>query len=113
MGFASILFLTILLILYFSDFFYYNEVPIFPVRDLSGREKFPCPSCSSLFTRKDNLQNHLKYECGQPARFNCPYCPYRTKNSSNVRAHVRRIHPGREVYVVDVAKTHLIQMPNI
>ena len=68
-------------------------------------QKFPCGNCHSVFSRKHNLQYHLKFECGQLPRFNCPYCVYRTKHGSNVRAHVRRIHPGNEVYVVDISKT--------
>ncbi|XP_076238055.1 zinc finger X-chromosomal protein-like [Calliopsis andreniformis] len=68
-------------------------------------EKFPCANCRSVFSRKDNLRYHLKFECGQPPRFNCPYCVYRTKHPSNVRAHVRRIHPGNPVYAVDICKT--------
>ncbi|XP_034938668.1 longitudinals lacking protein isoform X22 [Chelonus insularis] len=66
--------------------------------------KFPCSNCQSVFSRKHNLQYHLKFECGQMPRFNCPYCVYRTRHSSNVRAHVRKIHPGLQVYVVDVTK---------
>jgi len=58
---------------------------------------------------KHNLQYHWRIECGQPPRYNCPYCVYRTKHSSNVRAHVRRIHPGHRVFVVDIRKTDIPQ----
>nr|XP_012150728.1 PREDICTED: longitudinals lacking protein, isoforms J/P/Q/S/Z-like isoform X3 [Megachile rotundata] len=61
-----------------------------------------CPKCGRSFNWRYNLQHHLKYACGQSPRFNCPYCPYRTKHTSNVRAHVRRKHPEREVYVIDL-----------
>ncbi|XP_053996854.1 longitudinals lacking protein-like isoform X9 [Hylaeus anthracinus] len=50
--------------------------------------RFPCPNCSSVFNRKNNLQKHLKYECGQLPRFKCPYCGYRSKKTSNIRAHI-------------------------
>ncbi|KAL2738517.1 hypothetical protein V1477_011876 [Vespula maculifrons] len=72
-------------------------------------QRFPCGNCNSVFSRKHNLQYHLKFECGQSPRFNCPYCAYRTRHPSNVRAHVRRIHPGNTVYVVDICKTELLQ----
>lgn len=68
------------------------------------KQKFPCPTCSSVFSHKNNLYYHCKFECGQLPRFNCPYCVYRTKHVSNVRAHVRRKHPGNNVYAIDVCK---------
>ncbi|XP_076238024.1 uncharacterized protein LOC143181488 isoform X11 [Calliopsis andreniformis] len=68
------------------------------------RRSYPCHKCSNVFTRKNNLYNHLKFQCGQSPRFNCPYCSYRTRHSSNVRSHVRRMHPGQKVYVLDVGK---------
>ncbi|EFN84251.1 Longitudinals lacking protein, isoforms A/B/D/L [Harpegnathos saltator] len=71
--------------------------------------RFPCGNCSSVFSMKHNLQYHLRVECGQSPRFNCPYCVYRTRHPSNVRAHVRRIHPGNHVYVVDICKTEIQQ----
>ncbi|XP_011505855.1 PREDICTED: zinc finger X-chromosomal protein-like [Ceratosolen solmsi marchali] len=64
--------------------------------------RFQCPRCNTSFTRKNNLHNHLKFQCGQQPRFNCPYCEYRTKHSPNVRTHVRRLHPSQQVYVIDV-----------
>ncbi|OXU23501.1 hypothetical protein TSAR_003220, partial [Trichomalopsis sarcophagae] len=67
-------------------------------------ERFPCTDCPSVFSRKCNLYYHRKYECGQPPRFQCPYCQYRTRHQSNVRAHVRRIHAGREVYFIDLGR---------
>ncbi|XP_077258212.1 uncharacterized protein LOC143895167 isoform X20 [Temnothorax americanus] len=66
---------------------------------------YPCYKCGNAFTRKNNLYNHLKFQCGQLPRFNCPYCSYRTKHSSNVRSHIRRIHPNESVYVLDMSKT--------
>jgi len=71
---------------------------------LVERPKFPCPRCPSVFSHKNNLYYHSKFECGQSPRFNCPYCVYRTKHVSNVRAHVRRKHPGNKVYAIDVCK---------
>ncbi|XP_050455544.1 longitudinals lacking protein-like isoform X10 [Cataglyphis hispanica] len=65
-------------------------------------KKFPCPNCKSAYTRKDNLQKHLNYECGQQPRFMCPYCPYLSKKTSNVRTHIRKLHIGSVVYVTDL-----------
>ncbi|XP_050455567.1 longitudinals lacking protein, isoforms A/B/D/L-like isoform X32 [Cataglyphis hispanica] len=77
--------------------------------DQRVKSRFPCGNCSSVFSMKQNLQYHCRIECGQPPRYNCPYCIYRTRHPSNVRAHVRRIHPGNRVYVVDIRKTELSQ----
>ncbi|XP_017887215.1 longitudinals lacking protein, isoforms A/B/D/L-like isoform X27 [Ceratina calcarata] len=65
-------------------------------------ETYSCHKCGNVFTRRNNLYNHLKFQCGQLPRFNCPYCQYRTRHSSNVRSHVRRMHPGQKVFVLDM-----------
>lgn len=62
--------------------------------------KYPCPKCSSIFSRKNNLYSHMKFECGQLPRFGCPYCGYASKKSSNIRAHIRRKHYGYKVDVI-------------
>nr|XP_012225990.1 PREDICTED: longitudinals lacking protein, isoform G-like isoform X12 [Linepithema humile] len=71
---------------------------VMPSNPKMGR--FPCPQCPSIFSRKNNLYSHLKYECGQLPRYGCPYCQYNSKKSSNIRAHVRRKHHGRQVNVI-------------
>lgn len=68
----------------------------------SCRQIYLCPKCNRPFKWRYNLQHHLKFACGQSPRFNCPYCAFRTKHTSNVRAHVRRKHPNSEVYVIDI-----------
>ncbi|XP_076682693.1 uncharacterized protein LOC143376352 isoform X4 [Andrena cerasifolii] len=50
--------------------------------------RFPCPNCASVFNRKGNLHQHLRHECGQPPRFKCPYCDYRSKKKAVVRKRV-------------------------
>lgn len=67
---------------------------------------YSCHKCGNNFTRRNNLYNHLKFQCGQLPRFNCPYCSYRTRHSSNVRSHIRRIHPDERIYVLDVYSKH-------
>lgn len=74
-----------------------------PMTTMIGR-KFPCANCTSVFSRKGGLTYHQKFECGQKPRFNCPYCTYRAKHISNARRHVRKCHPGREVYTVDLCQ---------
>lgn len=74
--------------------------------EMYQKRSYPCHKCGHVFTRKNNLYNHLKFQCGQLPRFNCPYCAYRTKHSSNVRSHIRRLHPGQRIYVLDVCNKH-------
>ncbi|XP_076383055.1 uncharacterized protein LOC117224492 [Megalopta genalis] len=66
--------------------------------------KFPCTNCTSSFSRKGGLTYHQKFECGQEPRFKCPYCTYRASHISNTRRHVRKRHPGREVYTLDLCQ---------
>jgi uncharacterized Zn-finger protein len=61
---------------------------------------FRCPQCPRGFTVKGNMTRHLKYECGQQPRFQCPYCEFRSKQTSNVMSHIRSRHVGEQVHVV-------------
>ncbi|KAF7386558.1 hypothetical protein HZH66_011010 [Vespula vulgaris] len=63
--------------------------------------KFACPTCGRAYNRRANLRQHIKYECGQQPRFKCPYCKYRSKKTSNVYTHIRSVHSGNDVYVVE------------
>ncbi|KAF7388399.1 hypothetical protein HZH68_012341 [Vespula germanica] len=67
----------------------------------------PCPTCNRTFKRKNSLNKHLLYACGQYPRFKCPYCWYRCKLRSNVYRHVRTSHKKREVYATDVIKNQV------
>ncbi|EGI66530.1 Longitudinals lacking protein, isoforms A/B/D/L [Acromyrmex echinatior] len=66
----------------------------------SDNKPFGCPKCGRCFTVKGNMTRHYKYECGQAPRFQCPYCEFRSKQTSNVMSHIRTRHPGQKVYVV-------------
>ncbi|XP_043284404.1 longitudinals lacking protein, isoforms A/B/D/L isoform X29 [Venturia canescens] len=61
-----------------------------------------CPKCMRGFTLKSNCKRHLKYECGQLPRFKCPYCELRSKQTSQIYSHIRRKHPGENVFFVDL-----------
>lgn len=67
--------------------------------------QFPCANCTSVYSKKSSLITHLKYECGQPPRFKCPYCDLLSKKSSNIQQHIRRKHKDREVYVEDTRRS--------
>ncbi|KAK0096627.1 hypothetical protein PV326_004921 [Microctonus aethiopoides] len=64
--------------------------------------KYPCPNCSSVYSRDFTLKSHLKYECGLAPRFKCPYCNWMSKRAGNIIGHVRRMHADLKPYVVDI-----------
>ena len=80
-----------------SGFISQSQVEKFFVKQ--SLKSFNCPNCQSCFSQNRNLTRHLKYECGQPPRFQCPYCNFRSKQTSNVLAHIRSQHAGKKPYV--------------
>ncbi|XP_015178619.1 PREDICTED: zinc finger X-chromosomal protein-like [Polistes dominula] len=66
------------------------------------KKPFGCPKCGRCFTVKGNMTRHLKYECGQAPRFQCPYCEFRSKQTSNVKSHIRTKHADKTAYVLDL-----------
>ncbi|KAG7205681.1 hypothetical protein KM043_007630 [Ampulex compressa] len=66
--------------------------------------KYRCRICGKGYATKKNLYRHTHYECGRPPRFQCPHCSHKCKQKSNVYLHVRKIHPGLEVYAMDLLK---------
>ncbi|XP_011640013.1 longitudinals lacking protein isoform X23 [Pogonomyrmex barbatus] len=68
----------------------------------SKRVQFPCTNCPSVYNKKGSLMTHLRYECGQPPRFKCPYCDLISKKTSNVQQHIRRRHKNCVVWVQDI-----------
>nr|XP_012225960.1 PREDICTED: zinc finger protein 394-like [Linepithema humile] len=79
---------------------YYSQSRVrnpYPKGTFGDNKPFGCPKCGRCFTVKGNMTRHYKYECGQKPRFQCPYCEFRSKQTSNVMSHVRTKHPGCEV----------------
>ncbi|KAJ8686842.1 hypothetical protein QAD02_022636 [Eretmocerus hayati] len=51
-----------------------------------------CLKCGKTYVHDFTLRRHMKYECGQPARFCCDYCPHRSKYKANVQQHILQLH---------------------
>ncbi|XP_058795885.1 longitudinals lacking protein, isoforms A/B/D/L isoform X9 [Phymastichus coffea] len=88
-----------------AEDFYSEQIAVPSIVDVHQQQQnkpFSCPKCSRSFTVKGNMTRHLKYECGQEPRFQCPYCEFRSKQTSNVMSHIRAKHVGQKVYVVNL-----------
>lgn len=60
-----------------------------------------CSKCGKCFPLQETLMQHVK-DCGKvPGGFRCPYCDNRGKNTSLIYAHIQKMHPGEEVYILD------------
>ncbi|XP_053996896.1 zinc finger protein 595-like [Hylaeus anthracinus] len=66
-----------------------------------SRKDHVCPKCGNGYTVAKSLNRHLRYECGVAPRFKCPYCGNRGKQRAHVKDHIRRIHSGQRVYIID------------
>jgi DNA-directed RNA polymerase subunit RPC12/RpoP len=53
---------------------------------------YKCSQCGRIYMWKSTLQRHMKFECGKEPNIRCPYCPYRTKRSDELKKHMRKIH---------------------
>ncbi|XP_044008759.1 protein tramtrack, alpha isoform isoform X12 [Aphidius gifuensis] len=75
----------------------------------ANRRKFICPNfCGSSFSQSFSLTRHLKFECGLPPRFKCPYCNLLYKRTSNVTQHVRIRHPNNKTYAIDIIDNKIV-----
>ncbi|CAL1680028.1 unnamed protein product [Lasius platythorax] len=54
---------------------------------------FECPSCHNLYKWKKSMLAHLRYQCKQPPRFECKYCPIRNYQKTHIVRHLRVHHP--------------------
>ncbi len=52
----------------------------------------PTPGCNRKYYWRNSLARHLREECGLEPRFQCPQCPYRTKQKAPMLRHIRIKH---------------------
>lgn len=75
----------------FSDIFNYVSTEVFSTVD-STKGTFKCPKCTKLYITVGNLNMHLKYECGVEPKFQCSFCPHRSKLKGNLMKHILLKH---------------------
>lgn len=68
---------------------------------ISGRRNY-CKRCGRCYKHKSHLKRHINFECGLPPAFQCPYCGYKCKRKEDIHSHVRKLHSGLEVYVINL-----------
>lgn len=67
-------------------------------REVCDPEKiFICPQCKREYASAQSFYNHRRYECGKPFDHKCLYCPYMTRLKGNLKGHVLRKHPEKNV----------------
>ncbi|KAJ3093832.1 hypothetical protein HDU96_002002, partial [Phlyctochytrium bullatum] len=68
---------------------------VLPILDAAGRTAYPCPhpTCRKLFTRRYNLQSHLRCHSGERP-FVCPHprCRASFSRKHDLRRHTRSLH---------------------
>ena len=75
----------------------------------TSSKRFFCPNnCGSSYSNQNSLKTHVRLQCGQSPRFKCPYCDNCSKQTSNGYAHVKKIHPARQIYLIDVVTNKFI-----
>ncbi|XP_074112546.1 longitudinals lacking protein, isoforms A/B/D/L-like isoform X2 [Cotesia typhae] len=69
--------------------------------------KYYCPTanCKRSFKHKNQLQFHLRNQCGKPPRYKCPYCGYQSQWKQHARVHIQRVHPEQLPEVIDTYKS--------
>ncbi|XP_074112551.1 zinc finger Y-chromosomal protein 1-like [Cotesia typhae] len=85
-----------------ADFTPYEQLQPQRGRRRSLYKNHVCPKCYRSYKRGSHLNRHMRFECGQSARFRCPYCDFLSKQSPNIYKHIRKSHPGFEIGYVDM-----------
>jgi uncharacterized Zn-finger protein len=58
----------------------------------AGDERFRCLACGKHYVHQSSFLRHRNMECGKEPRFQCPYCPKKSKRKSNMAAHIKCKH---------------------
>jgi hypothetical protein len=60
--------------------------------------------CNKSYKNKASLSRHVKYECGPEHKFKCIYCFKAMKQKYDLKKHVRRRHPERQLEFESIYK---------
>ncbi|XP_026830805.1 longitudinals lacking protein, isoforms F/I/K/T-like [Ooceraea biroi] len=90
-----------------KEFSYEEERPLNPRKNRSESmrgdiERHTCTRCFKSYIHAWHLKRHMKFECGQEPRVQCPYCTIKMKQRGHVYRHIRQCHRGKKVFVIDL-----------
>lgn len=61
-----------------------------------------CKRCQKFYTSKQGLANHVRYICGKPPRYQCPYCPKVCKLKHQLENHLYNKHRPMDMDIMPV-----------
>ena len=59
---------------------------------LAGRSGCSCPNCGRWYMRRESMNRHRNFECGQEPKFKCLLCPKLFKRKDKLREHEKKDH---------------------
>ncbi|EZA51248.1 Gastrula zinc finger protein XlCGF57.1 [Ooceraea biroi] len=76
-----------------KEFSYEEERPLNPRKNRSESmrgdiERHTCTRCFKSYIHAWHLKRHMKFECGQEPRVQCPYCTIKMKQRGHVYRHI-------------------------
>ena len=61
-------------------------------KDKSGVTQLKCKTCGRKYKTKAGLYNHQRWECDSDPKFECTFCPFKTKQKGNLKTHLMSRH---------------------
>ncbi|CAH1399500.1 unnamed protein product [Nezara viridula] len=52
------------------------------------RRRYTCSTCQRTYSNRQNLNRHVKYECGKPPSFKCQFCHKGFTQNHALKVHV-------------------------